>query len=178
MKQFVLDTNILIESPDAIWGFDDNVVCITQKTLEELDGLKKVPGDTGFNARRAIRNINSLKEVNTIFSVCTCNNQKSLSFFVISACIIHDYNRIFCYNSKERYIVKSCHIFLFLYSSFMLALGDISEQLKSFQKNALQRKKQELERSLTLCSIIEFTAMIIFMVLMCVRTLFNSVSFM
>lgn len=60
MKQFVLDTNILIESPDAIWGFDDNVVCITQKTLEELDGLKKVPGDTGFNARRAIRNINSL----------------------------------------------------------------------------------------------------------------------
>lgn len=57
-------------------------------------------------------------------------------------------------------------------------LGDISEQLKSFQKNALQRKKQELERSLTLCSIIEFTAMIIFMVLMCVRTLFNSVSFM
>lgn len=44
MKQFVLDTNILIESPDAIWGFDDNVVCITQKTLEELDGLKKVPG--------------------------------------------------------------------------------------------------------------------------------------
>lgn len=24
MKQFVLDTNILIESPDAIWGFDDS----------------------------------------------------------------------------------------------------------------------------------------------------------
>lgn len=68
MKQFVLDTNILIESPDAIWGFDDNVVCITQKTLEELDGLKKVPGDTGFNARRAIRNINSLKEVNGSYS--------------------------------------------------------------------------------------------------------------
>lgn len=69
MKQFVLDTNILIESPDAIWGFDDNVVCITQKTLEELDGLKKVPGDTGFNARRAIRNINSLKEVNGSYAL-------------------------------------------------------------------------------------------------------------
>ena len=42
MKQFVLDTNILIESPDAIWGFDDNVVCITQKTLEELEDRKSV----------------------------------------------------------------------------------------------------------------------------------------
>lgn len=62
MKQYVLDTNILIESPDAIFGFDDNLVCITMKTLEELDGLKKVPGDTGFNARKAIRNINSLKD--------------------------------------------------------------------------------------------------------------------
>ena len=62
MKQYVLDTNILIESPDAIFGFDDNRVCITMKTLEELDGLKKSSGDTGFNARKAIRNINSLKD--------------------------------------------------------------------------------------------------------------------
>jgi len=62
LKQYVLDTNILIESPDAIFGFDDNLVCITMKTLEELDGLKKAPGDTGFNARKAIRNINSLKD--------------------------------------------------------------------------------------------------------------------
>lgn len=44
MKQYVLDTNILIESPDAIFGFNDNLVCITMKTLEELDGLKKAPG--------------------------------------------------------------------------------------------------------------------------------------
>lgn len=62
MKQYVLDTNILIENPDSIFGFDDNLVCITMKTLEELDGLKKSPGDTGFNARKAIRNINSLKD--------------------------------------------------------------------------------------------------------------------
>lgn len=44
MKQFVLDTNILIESPDAIWGFDDNVVCITQKLLKNLMDLKRFQG--------------------------------------------------------------------------------------------------------------------------------------
>lgn len=58
-KIFVLDTNILIEDPSAIIGFDDNIVIVTDVTLEELDGLKKSPGDTGYNARKAIRNISA-----------------------------------------------------------------------------------------------------------------------
>lgn len=60
-KIFVLDTNILIEDPSAITGFEDNQVVITDVTLEELDGLKKSPGDTGYNARKAIRNIGAFK---------------------------------------------------------------------------------------------------------------------
>ncbi|MGN0242397.1 MAG: PhoH family protein [Candidatus Weimeria sp.] len=61
-KIFVLDTNILISSAgDAIFGFEDNDVVITTTTLEELDGLKNSKkGDTGFNAREAIRVIDSL----------------------------------------------------------------------------------------------------------------------
>lgn len=61
-KIFILDTNILIEDPSAITGFDDNLVVVTDVTLEELDGLKKAPGDTGYNARKAIRNIAAFKE--------------------------------------------------------------------------------------------------------------------
>lgn len=56
-KIFILDTNILIEDPSAITGFEDNHVVITDVTLEELDGLKKAAGDTGYNARKAIRSI-------------------------------------------------------------------------------------------------------------------------
>lgn len=65
-KIYILDTNILIEDPFAMYGFGDNAVIITDVTLEELDGLKKAPGDTGFNARKAIRNIAALNHGNYV----------------------------------------------------------------------------------------------------------------
>lgn len=61
-KTYILDTNILIETPYSIYGFEDNDVVITPTTLEELDGLKKAHGETGYNAREAIRILGELKE--------------------------------------------------------------------------------------------------------------------
>lgn len=56
-KNYILDTNILISSPNAIFGFKDNNVYITTTTLQELDKLKTAPAETGWGAREAIRNI-------------------------------------------------------------------------------------------------------------------------
>ena len=61
-KKFLLDTNILMRSPNAIFVFEDNDVLICNTTLEELDDLKNKPGETGYNAREAIRVLNSLRE--------------------------------------------------------------------------------------------------------------------
>ena len=55
VKAYVLDTNILLESPNAIFGFDDNVVLITGTTLQELDSKKNKPGELGYNARESCR---------------------------------------------------------------------------------------------------------------------------
>lgn len=60
-KLFVLDTNILISDPRAIYGFEDNDVVITHTTLQELDKKKSAPGELGFNAREAIREIENLR---------------------------------------------------------------------------------------------------------------------
>jgi PhoH-like ATPase len=60
-KTYILDTNILIQTPYSIYGFEDNDVVITPTTLEELDGLKDAPGETGYNAREAIRILGELK---------------------------------------------------------------------------------------------------------------------
>ena len=54
-KLFVIDTNVLIQSPDAIENFEDNTVIIPLVVVEELDGLKKADGDKGANARAAVR---------------------------------------------------------------------------------------------------------------------------
>lgn len=60
-KRYILDTNVLIRDPQAPYAFEDNHVCITTATLEELDNLKSRPGDVGYNAREAIRIIEQIR---------------------------------------------------------------------------------------------------------------------
>lgn len=54
-KVYVIDTNVLIQSPGAIENFEDNEVVIPLVVLEELDCLKRADGDKGANARAAVR---------------------------------------------------------------------------------------------------------------------------
>lgn len=61
VKAYILDTNILLDSPRAIFGFDDNTVIITGTTLQELDSKKTAPGELGFNARETCRIIEKLR---------------------------------------------------------------------------------------------------------------------
>ena len=60
-KVFVLDTNVLVHDPDAYLRFPRHQVIIPMTVLEELDGLKKSPGEVGKNSRRAIRNLSELR---------------------------------------------------------------------------------------------------------------------
>ncbi len=63
IKTYVLDTNVLMSTEGkVISGFDDNNVVITHTTLEELDKFKMAPGERGYQAREAIRAINSIIE--------------------------------------------------------------------------------------------------------------------
>ena len=56
-KTYVLDTNILVQSPNALLSFEENNVIIPFAVLEELDGLKKRDGDLGANARDVVRKL-------------------------------------------------------------------------------------------------------------------------
>ncbi|MCR5734237.1 MAG: PhoH family protein, partial [Lachnospiraceae bacterium] len=62
IKNYVLDTNILLQDPTSIYGFDDNNVYITGTTLQELDSKKNVLGEVGYNARECIRILDTLRE--------------------------------------------------------------------------------------------------------------------
>ena len=69
-KIYILDTNILMDDNNAIYGFEDNTVCITDVTIAELDGLKKALGETGYSARQAIRKIAGLcKTGNLLYGI-------------------------------------------------------------------------------------------------------------
>lgn len=60
-KQFVLDTNVLLIDSRAMYGMQDNTVIILGTVLQELDKLKTAPGETGFHAREAIRELENLR---------------------------------------------------------------------------------------------------------------------
>jgi PhoH-like ATPase len=60
IKQFVIDTNVLIHYPEAIMSFRDNEIVIPLEVLEELDKLKTYPDQRGKSAREAIRFLDSL----------------------------------------------------------------------------------------------------------------------
>ena len=61
IKHFVLDTNVLLHNPAALYMFDDNEVIIPFAVLEELDKFKKMNDDVGRNAREVIRQLDHLR---------------------------------------------------------------------------------------------------------------------
>ncbi len=61
-RVFVLDTNVLIHDPKAIFAFHGVVVCIPFMVLEELDTLKREAGEKGHNARQSIRLFDEMRK--------------------------------------------------------------------------------------------------------------------
>ncbi|HVI40541.1 MAG TPA: PhoH family protein [Anaerovoracaceae bacterium] len=66
IKNYILDTNVLIHDPGCIYTFEDNNIILPLICLEELDNLKKKEGILGYQAREAIREINSVRRYGDI----------------------------------------------------------------------------------------------------------------
>src|SRR3954470_18937466 len=61
-KHFVVDTNVLLHNPNALFLFKDNEVVIPFDVIEELDKFKTGTDDLGRNARTAIRHLDHLRQ--------------------------------------------------------------------------------------------------------------------
>lgn len=60
-KVYLLDTNVLVYDPKAIYSFEGSEVALPSVVLEELDKFKREGSDRGRNAREAIRILDSLR---------------------------------------------------------------------------------------------------------------------
>lgn len=60
MKYYVLDTSVLLHSPNALFAFNEHVVILPGVVLEELDHFKSEASDRGVNSRQVSRIIDSL----------------------------------------------------------------------------------------------------------------------
>jgi len=61
-KLFILDTNVLLHDPQAIFKFEDNDLIIPIYVIEEIDRFKRDASERGRNAREVARLIDSLRE--------------------------------------------------------------------------------------------------------------------
>lgn len=60
-KHYVLDTNVLLHSPQAIYAFNEHTVVIPEVVLEELDRFKSETSERGANSRQVSRIIDGLR---------------------------------------------------------------------------------------------------------------------
>ncbi|RUS48457.1 PhoH family protein [Cohnella sp. AR92] len=61
-KIYVLDTNVLLHDPNAMFSFEDNEVVIPSVVLEEIDSKKRLADEIGRNARFVSRELDRIRE--------------------------------------------------------------------------------------------------------------------
>lgn len=83
MKTYVLDTNVLLYSAQALESFEDNRVVIPMAVIEELDKFKKHQDELGRNARQVIRRLDDLRKKGSLFNGVSLDNGNGKSAGVL-----------------------------------------------------------------------------------------------
>ena len=61
MKNYILDTNLLLHDPNSLLNFDDNHVVIPIEVIEEIDRFKRESSELGQNARQVSRMLDGFR---------------------------------------------------------------------------------------------------------------------
>lgn len=82
-KLFVLDTNVLVHDPTALFNFKNEIVGIPTIVLEELDKFKGEMSERGRNAREATRILDGLRERGSLSEGIPLDNGGTLKVLFI-----------------------------------------------------------------------------------------------
>jgi PhoH-like ATPase len=61
VKNYILDTNVLLHDPNSLLSFQENHVLIPIEVIEEIDRFKREPTELGQNARSVSRMLDGLR---------------------------------------------------------------------------------------------------------------------
>lgn len=77
-KLYIVDTNVLVYDPKALFAFEKSWLAIPVSILEELDILKEETSDRGRNARTVIRYLDELRDRGSLRDGVLLNNGGTL----------------------------------------------------------------------------------------------------
>ena len=78
MKNYILDTNVLLHDPHSLLNFEDNAVLIPMEVIEELDRFKRESSELGQNARAVSRSLDELRKQGALSDGVPLSNGGSL----------------------------------------------------------------------------------------------------
>src|SRR5258706_9493163 len=61
MKNYILDTNVLLHDPNSLLNFKENHVVIPIEVIEEIDRFKRESSELGQNARQVSRMLDGFR---------------------------------------------------------------------------------------------------------------------
>src|ERR1700741_1963409 len=61
VKNYILDTNVLLHDPNSLLNFEDNNVLIPIEVIEEIDRFKRESTELGQNARTVSRMLDAYR---------------------------------------------------------------------------------------------------------------------
>ena len=79
---YVLDTNVLLDDPTAIFDYEKDEVIIPLAVLEELDNQKNKTSDIGYNARETSRLLDELRHKGRLNEGIELDNGSSLKIVI------------------------------------------------------------------------------------------------
>ncbi|MBS4177259.1 PhoH family protein [Lederbergia citrea] len=77
-KIYVLDTNVLLQDPNAVFSFQNNEIVIPAVVLEEVDSKKRYMDEIGRNARHVSKLIDSFREAGKLHEKILLENGGTL----------------------------------------------------------------------------------------------------
>ena len=74
MKNYILDTNVLLHDPHSLLNFEDNSVLIPIEVIEEIDRFKRESSELGQNARSVSRSLDEFRQSGALSDGVTLPN--------------------------------------------------------------------------------------------------------
>jgi PhoH-like ATPase len=137
-KIYVLDTNVLLQDPNAIFSFEDNEIVIPAVVLEEIDSKKRNMDEIGRNARTVSRIMDSLRMQGKLHQCVLLENGGTLRVELNHRSFVKMHEHFGEMTNDNRILAVALNIF-----AEQKELGDKGRPVIIVSKDALVRVKAD-----------------------------------
>lgn len=120
-KIFILDTNVLIHNPQALFTFQENIVVIPIVVIEEIDNFKKGLDEKGRNARQIGRYLDKLRTMGSLKDGVQLENGGYI-IVAVSQDIEKELKKVFFHNINDNHIIGTALYYHNLYKDAKVVL--------------------------------------------------------